>query len=123
MNIEDMECAIRESFEQLFGEELSFDPDEQLLHYVRGKPLTVGELRSLQADSVVFVTYRENGENEYRINGAMRLIPSEENYWVLEDGSSFMADFEPVANEDDALCLDVACGEGEMLIYEAVATR
>ncbi len=119
------------------GVEIKFDTDRALSAYRRGTPLTVGELRALPAGAVVWAWYKEHGEDGPRIDQAMRISKSdaEPNYWELEDGSSFAAGFKPTGEYDGKSgkasgfavppdtdeCFDESGGEGEMLLYHAVA--
>ena len=126
--IEAMKAEITSTFAE-FGATVSFESDAALDAYRKGEPLTLRELRALPAGAVVWVWYKEHGESGPRINQAMRATKSAEDAgWVLEDGSSFVAEFEPVnpigahdaPPEEDAPCFDDACGEGEMFLYHAV---
>ena len=109
--------ALEKTAEEL-GYELRLRPDKELSRYERrANLLTIGELKSLPDDSVVWATYREHGEREYRANGPYR-IRKVETGWMLEDGSSFSAEFEldPESKDTDG-CYDPCSGEGDMYIY------
>lgn len=132
LTVETMKSEINRMAKDLGMPEVKFDADRALSAYGRGKPLTLGELRALPENAVVFVWYKEHGEEGPRINHPMRAskMPDEDT-WGLEDGSSFAAEFTPTGDYDheagtfavpsDATeCFDEGGGEGEMRLYHAV---
>jgi len=137
LTVDRMKDQIHRMAKDLGMPPIKFDPDADLHNFVRGKPLLVGELRALPAKSVVYVWYKEHGEDGPRIDQAMRISkydesdPANANTWGLEDGSSFGADFTPTGDfasktgefatpPDTAACFDEGCGEGEMYLFHAV---
>ena len=101
---------------------VQFEPEKILRNYRKGSPLPLGKLKVMPEGGIVWATYRETRERSFRVNGAYR-IRKLVNGWMLEDGSSFSAEFEPSYTEDDDLCLDECCGEGELRLYRAVMFR
>lgn len=137
LTVKKMRAEIKSGFKKL-GFDFKFDPDRALTTYRRGKPLTIGELKALPDGAVVWVWYKEHGERGPRMNGAMRVTKGAadatgaggEEYWSLDDGSSFGAEFTPASEYNDktrkfvpaaadAECFDDACGQGEMILYHA----
>lgn len=114
---------------------LKFNADQDLKNFRRGHPLTVGTLRALPKDAIVWVYYKEHGEQGPRINGPMRASKDDvEDRWGLEDGSSFAAEFVPTGEydsenggfkvaPDEAECFDESGGEGEMRLFRAVPKK
>src|SRR5260221_55744 len=69
--INEMEEIVAQSFEDLFGETVSFECDDSLCGFVKGRPLTVGDLKRLRIGDVVYVTYKERGEIHYGVDDAL----------------------------------------------------
>lgn len=118
-----MQAFIQDTMASLGAPPLKFEPDEDLRYYWQGKPLTLGELKALPENAVVWATYKKYGDDGggFRINHAMRASREEgADAWFLVDGSSFAAEFTPAdgsADKDD--CYDDCIGEGEMYLYHA----
>lgn len=109
-----MKQEIIDGFRQ-FGVEIKFDPDADLKKYrCTGRVLKQGELKE---GLIVWAVYKEHGEDHARMNGAFRLLKGVEDSFVLDDGSSFSADFTPWDPKED--CIDEGGGEGVMVLYEA----
>ena len=113
------------------GLDIKFHADEDLGRYKKGRVLTVGELRSLPDNSVVWVTFKEDGEHRYRINGAQyihRCLPPKFHVsegcdlWGFNDGSSFGSEIELKQDlPDSAPAYD---GDwGPFYVHEAVALK
>lgn len=117
--LEAMKQSIQEGFASL-GATINFDGDTDLKKLVRGHPLLLKELREMPDGTPVFVTYRKDGERGFRINDAMRIKRGKdgEDYWSLDDGSSFGADFTPDSDDGEEPCYEDT-GRGPMYLYRA----
>lgn len=101
------------------GLDLSFDADVSLAHYRRGEPLLLKELKTMEDGEVVWATYVEDGEDDYRIDGAYRIEKSGDT-WVLDDGSCGGCDFSPYReSKDDEQCFDAS--GGHMYLWKVVS--
>lgn len=118
-----MQAFIQKTMTSLGAPPIKFEPDEDLRYFWQGKPLTIGELKRLPENAVVWVTYKKYGHDGggFRINHAMRVSREEgADAWFLVDGSSFAAEFTPAAGLTDGDdCFDDCIGEGEMFLYHA----
>jgi hypothetical protein len=113
-----MKTSIQEMAEGLGMPPIKFNPDGYLLNYWRGRPLKLSELEKMPDGSIVYATYKEHGEEGYRINGAMRISrEGSDRRWFLEDGSSFASEFNAAHDDADGECFDNGCGEGEMYLF------
>ena len=94
--------AIQEMANKL-GVEIEFGSDPELKGYRRGDLMTMGELRALEDDSVVwlYIYYKES----VRANHAFHIV-REGDCWILSDGSSFGADFEDTGGADSDPAVD-----------------
>ncbi len=112
-----MKASIQEMAEDLGMPPIKFDPDDDLLNYWRSRPLKLSELEKMPDGSIVYATYKEHGEEDFRINGAMRISKEGTRRWFLENGSSFASEFEAANDDPDGECFDNGCGDGEMYLY------
>src|ERR1700679_2348846 len=131
LTVKKMKSEIQRMVKDLGIPPIKFNAAADLKNYRRGLPLTVGELRALPKDAVVWVYYKEHGERGPRINHPMRAVKHEDDdRWGLEDGSSFAAEFFPTGEydsenggfkvaPDSSECFDEGGGEGEMRLYHA----
>jgi hypothetical protein len=101
------------------GVSINFNADKNLRNYEQGPILTVDELRALPNGAIVWAWYKKDGADRPRINSAWRItkMNDTEEYWDLEDGSSFGAGFSPSYGSGD--CIDDK-GEGEMKLFHAL---
>lgn len=90
------------------GMEVRFEADSDLASYRRGAPLTMGDLRGLPDDAVVWVYVFH--KQSVRADGAFR-VGRIEKTWMFDDGSSFNvsleddgADEDPAADEWTTIC-------------------
>lgn len=115
------ESAMQKEIELMskdLGFKVNFSSDAELKKFTKGEVLKLGQLRRMVKGTVVWVYYRREGEESPRINSAMRITPTTDEYiWGLEDGSSFVAEFQ-LKGPDTSECEDFE--SGEMRLYRAI---
>jgi len=94
---------------------------DELEGYRKGAPLTLGELRAMANEEVIWVVFYEHADGAAypKLDGPMRIeAVDDEVSWILDAGG-MGAEF--AQDGDDAEeCRDDQMGEGEMTLYHAV---
>jgi hypothetical protein len=89
--------------------------------YRKGAPLTLGELRRMANEEVVWVVYHDfsDGIGEPKLDLPMTVEAADDDVsWLLNAGS-MGAEFAQEGEDEDE-CFDEQMGEGEMRLYHAV---
>jgi len=98
MSTQKMRGAV-EKMAATLGIEIQFDPDDALGKFRRGPMLTMGQLRSMEDGAVVWLVVHDD-DGSLRADGAYRL-ERRDDCWMLDDGSSFAADFDDAGEDGD----------------------
>ncbi len=96
-------------------------PDLNPADYERGAPLTLGEIRQMPDNTIIWAWGKEHGEEGPRVAGPYRINKeSETDCWGLNDGSSAGAEFTHAGPDTpESPCYDDWCGNGEMFLFHA----
>lgn len=114
--------SYQESIQQIMSEvgdgvKVNFESDLKG-YFNTGHVIKLGTLRQMEDGAVVWVRYREGGEDKDRIDGAYRINRASDTEWGLSNGSSFAADIE-LKGPDTTNCIDEKGGEGAMILFVA----
>jgi hypothetical protein len=110
-----------EGYIEALGIDGKVKKDEDLLHYLRGKPMTLGDLRAIPLGSVVWLRVIDDDDNSVRVNAAYRLTGVDDDFFFGDGAYRQDADHRYLALDMENFgSNDEPAEDGVMTVYCAI---